>query len=245
MLNQKEIDNLYQLLLSRSNTESISIALEIISSNQAAVDLKIYPQLIEIAQEIEIDDQLTLSDLREADLIQQILHVNNAKAISIDKKEYLELLQYHKHFNELHTIHCWSLKLDSIPKEIHHYQNLNYLNLGNNKIKVVSEWLKELPLKRLNLFSNLLKEIPVFLLEMPELEEIQLGANFISEIPEEIEKMKQLKYLGLTDNQIKIIPESLYQLKDLEVLSLTGNPLSKKDVEQLKIALPQTSIYFA
>lgn len=245
MLSQKETDNLYQLLLSKVNTDSIQLALEIIESNQAPVELNLYDQLLEIAQEIQLEGSLDLNDLKEADLVSKIQHINNAKAISIDQAEQLFLLKARKYFNEIYTLHSWSLKLKEIPEEIRQYKQLKYLNFGNNKIQSCPDWLEELALVRLNLFSNRLKTFPVFVVQSTSLEELQLGANQIHEIPENIQEMKQLKYLGLTDNKIKRLPTTLYELKDLEVLSLTGNPLDPKEVERLKKALPKTSVYFA
>lgn len=245
MLSEKETDNLYQLLSSKANTESIQLALEIIESNQVGISLELYDQLIEIAQEIELEGSLDLNDLKSADLVSKIQHINNAKAISIDHIEQLPLLAARKYFNEIMTIDCWSLKLQEIPKTIEQYDHLKYLNFGNNRIKNYPNYLEDLPLVRLNLFSNRLKKFPAFVFDSDSLEELQLGANQIKEIPEQIRKMTQLKYLGLTDNKIERLPTALYELKSLEVLSLTGNPLDLEDVKALKAALPKTSIYFA
>ncbi len=73
---------------------------------------------------------------------------------------------------------------------------------------------------------------------------IDASDNIIKEVPEWIDQLPQLRVLNLSGNKISSIPLSLTKAKRLEVLDLTGNPLPPGDVQNLRGLLPDTKVKF-
>ncbi|NHK32306.1 MAG: hypothetical protein FK730_13205 [Asgard group archaeon] len=74
--------------------------------------------------------------------------------------------------------------------------------------------------------SNLnLKELPIQIYQLTELNSLELSGNNLKEIPKEILSLKKLAILDLSYNLISSIPNWIFKLKLLRVLKLNNNQL--------------------
>ena len=131
-------------------------------------------------------------------------------------------------------------------------------------ILLVSNFLQRVPdnihilgkLSCLDLRKNLLKTIPVCLLEMPSLCNLWLSENKIAELPKQCNWSSSLKTLDLNDNLLQTLPKSmakakltslhvarnnLYylpswieQMASLQLLDVSGNPRLKNVPQKLE-----------
>ena len=74
----------------------------------------------------------------------------------------------------------------------------------------------------INLQSNLLREIPAFLLELPCIQELNLSHNRLQEIPEVFEWASSLAVLDLSHNDLQSLPQSC-EAPNLRSLNLSHN----------------------
>lgn len=84
---------------------------------------------------------------------------------------------------------------------------------------------------------KMITEIPLWISELVNLEELDLSLNQIRFVPKEIGELKKLKRLFLRGNEITFIGESLQPLENLETLWLNWNrnpKLSEKTKKSLK-----------
>ncbi len=95
------------------------------------------------------------------------------------------------------------------------------------------EEAKEQGLKELDLSNDWktnnrdkLKEIPLEIFDLEQLESFKLNINNITTIPQDIAKLSNLTRLNLSRNQLTNLPESITQLSNLTELSLSGNQLT-------------------
>ncbi len=100
------------------------------------------------------------------------------------------------------------------------------LNLRGKKLKEFPVEVYSLHnLQVLNLSRNQLKEIPADIYKLQHLQELDMSNNKLSQIPPEIGKLKNLVKLKLNRNVITSIPEEAGELKNLEVLEMWDNEL--------------------
>jgi internalin A len=96
-------------------------------------------------------------------------------------------------------------RLVSLPESINALQNINELNLSNNR-----------------------------LLKLPKLQNVtvlDLSDNQLTDLPDAVSHMEKLLYLDLSDNRIKFLSESVTRLQQLTTLHLHGNPLITPPIE--------------
>ena len=80
---------------------------------------------------------------------------------------------------------------------------------------------------------------------MSQLRTLDVSDNNMTGVPAEIGQLSNLISLNYSNNHITGLPNELARLKNnLKEFNLTGNPLSKSQIETLKIALPNTTIIF-
>ena len=79
----------------------------------------------------------------------------------------------------------------------------------------------------LNLSNKNLHEIPDYIFDLNELEELNLSNNKISIIPNNISNLTNLKILDLSNNQIIEISNNISFLTSLEYLNLSNNRITK------------------
>ena len=150
--------------------------------------------------------------------------------------------------NDRRTNHA--VKLTEIPAEVFQLEQLESLNLSNNRIRKIPQQLRRLPnLQSLDLWGNRLVEFPHVLGNLSNLARLRLSlgslelfpewlarikelsldlrSNKLTEIPESLTKLSNLTQLDLRVNQLTEIPESLTKLSNLTELHLSGNQLTE------------------
>jgi Leucine-rich repeat (LRR) protein len=111
-----------------------------------------------------------------------------------------------------------------------------------DEIKVYNRLDKALKHKEEVVYLNLsykgLKEFPIDILELTNLETLILSFNGIKEIPSDIDTLTKLKVINLMNNPLEELPRSLANIKSLEKIYLNETMLEEEDVQFLKDSLP-------
>ncbi len=150
-------------------------------------------------------------------------------------------------YQKLTTIDISKQALTEVPVELKNCTRLEELNLYDNDIKELPEWLKDLPnLKSLKLGSSP-HPIPDWLGEMQQLERLDIGYTPMFAIPDCIFKLQQLKELRLYDCQLTTIDKRINVFQQLKRLSLSYNKLTELpeeigqliSLESLRVSLNQ------
>jgi leucine-rich repeat protein SHOC2 len=106
-------------------------------------------------------------------------------------------------------------------------------------------------IKCINFDRSSIYEIPIELINLPNLENISLNNNNISKIPVEILQLKNLKTLSLNNNLFTEIPIIITEMMELCVLSMSGNKINQipcsqfeyiKNIESVNLSNNQISI---
>lgn len=108
-------------------------------------------------------------------------------------------------------------------------ENLQYLQLSNNRICFVEEdvFLKHLhTLTELHLASNDLQQLPYSIGTLVNLKLLNLSGNQLNIIPDSIGFLTSLLSLYLNSNRLCSLPRSIGNLKSLEYLDLSYNLLT-------------------
>ncbi len=116
--------------------------------------------------------------------------------------------------------------LTEFPNELLHQKEITNLNLENNKISKIPEWIQDLTnLKVLYLNDNAIDDIH-HLTTLPNLEVLHLNNNRISQIPDDLTNWTCLKRLFISGNLLDKIPGSLSQVKGLKILLAAENNIA-------------------
>lgn len=110
--------------------------------------------------------------------------------------------------------------ITSIPKEVSMLNDLEILNISNNKIddlNISAEFFTLHSLKQLNFSNNQVALLQPFC-GLVSLEQLNLSENLIEEIPDSIANLQNLRYLWLARNKISSLPRSLLLLQSLQQL---------------------------
>jgi len=78
----------------------------------------------------------------------------------------------------------------------------------------------------LRLGEGQLVVVPLEIMKLPGLAELNLSGNHLTGLPSEIEELHNLKYLDLSGNQLTNLPPEIGQLRNLTELNLSGNRLT-------------------
>lgn len=119
-----------------------------------------------------------------------------------------------------------SEQLTELPREILTLSDsLEILDVSNNLLCELPEWLTELPkLKIVFASNNRFTRLPPVLGQCKQLEMVGFKSNQIVRVAEG-SLPEQLRWLILTDNQIEQLPESLGYRPRLQKLALAGNKI--------------------
>lgn len=110
-----------------------------------------------------------------------------------------------------------------IPKQIRHLNNLKTFRFSKKRDGLQPPFMKNAD------GLDEIEEIPDWIAELENLEELDLSNNKISHVPNVIGKLKNLKKLYLHDNMIMFIDAELASLCKLEVLWIRWNMFSVLD----------------
>ncbi|TYZ68351.1 hypothetical protein PybrP1_012569 [[Pythium] brassicae (nom. inval.)] len=115
--------------------------------------------------------------------------------------------------------------LRELPRSIDRCAALEFLNVSNNNIGVLSDEIGDLEsLQCLYLHKNALAALPDSLGGLRRLEILELKDNVLASVPESAGNLQSLQQLGLARNQLRHLPEALGALSRLSRLELDGNP---------------------
>jgi len=115
------------------------------------------------------------------------------------------------------------MRLESLPKELAKFQNLEYLILSKNKLVALPLYIAEMhKLKYLDLSQNKFTELPNEVCELKSLTTLILNRNEFSTLPDCISQANNLSYIDLWDNPIRTLPMSMVAMKNLRKVDLSG-----------------------
>jgi hypothetical protein len=117
-------------------------------------------------------------------------------------------------------------ELTFLPEEIGLLENLQVLDVANNKLVTLPESLGNLKqLKVLRLNNNKLQALPETIGNLQSLEQLDLCYNWLRTLPKSFGNLKCLINLDLHNNQLRDLPESFGNLERLKKLQLYNNEL--------------------
>ncbi|QNM85624.1 leucine-rich repeat domain-containing protein [Polaribacter pectinis] len=124
-----------------------------------------------------------------------------------------------------------SSNLKSLPQELFLFENLEELDISNNKFEDTEQLildLKKLPnLKLLAFRYSKLKKLPENIGILNNLEGISLDGNILRSA-ESIGELNNLKYLSFRRNKkLKELPSSINKLKCLQLLDVSGSGIER------------------
>lgn len=171
--------------------------------------------------------------------------------VTIDR----ELLNHKQNSqNKIKTLILSNNLLTDLPSSICIYQNIETLDISNNRIKSFSfDFLQHMTslrnfiakdnllsdsslpkdfgvynkLEVVNLSSNRFTQLPYQLLNIQNLREIYLGNNQIQALPRNFEDLSKLEILYLGGNLINYLPSEISFAQNLTLLNLSENRLTK------------------
>jgi Leucine-rich repeat (LRR) protein len=122
------------------------------------------------------------------------------------------------------------LGLSTVPEEVWQLQQLQTLNLYNNRLETLPEAIGNLKwLKYLNLEKNQLRELPASLGKLQRLQQLNLQTNQLTELPEELTAIglglkwqpqnESEKGIFLADNRLEVPPRDKVE-KGMERVAL-------------------------
>lgn len=136
------------------------------------------------------------------------------------KKWYYSIEEAMRSPADVYKLSLRGQDLKFFPLEVTRFQNLQVLNLSDNKIKVV----------------------PPAIAELPHLQVLILADNKIKFLPQEMRDLDNLTQLYLAGNKLVTVPAWVGGLAKLRRLDLTFNRLTQYEIEQLQSRLPRCEV---
>ena len=117
------------------------------------------------------------------------------------------------------------------------------VNLSGQQLTTLPESvLNQTNITNLNLSNNQLVTLPAGIGKLINLQVLNVENNRLVSLPTEIGKLKHLTSADFSNNRLMGLPPQLGNLTQLKFLNLTGYKSSPRDIEQLRIMLPNTQI---
>jgi hypothetical protein len=119
-----------------------------------------------------------------------------------------------------------SLFLRTVPASIRRLTELGELNLFDNELQRLPDWICELiHLETLKLTTNQLTKLPDGIGALFKLRKFFADVNQLTSLPESMGQWVELRELNLRENQIADLPTTIGKLTQLKELSISGNQL--------------------
>jgi leucine-rich repeat protein SHOC2 len=113
------------------------------------------------------------------------------------------------------------------------------LDLSEQGLSNLPENIGELKnLKVLKLDGNTIRHFPQGFWQLVNLEVLLINRNKLDSLPERLGDLKNLKKIFASRNNLSAIPKSIVEIKGLKRLDVSFNKLSEKDVEFVRVSLP-------
>ncbi|MCI0709878.1 MAG: hypothetical protein L0154_06915 [Chloroflexi bacterium] len=118
--------------------------------------------------------------------------------------------------------------LDTIPEEVADLTQLQVLNVSQNRLVEIPDFVGQLTnLREFAAPMNQIAEFPVVICELPEIQVIELSLNKISDLPPLIGRAYSLRHLGMAMNKLQALPVELADiLGSLRSLNVSANQLT-------------------
>ncbi|XP_050525501.1 leucine-rich repeat-containing protein 58 [Daktulosphaira vitifoliae] len=188
------------------------------------------------------------SDVPPADKLVKTMDLNYLMLDSHSIQKHLEDVCVHSRPETIDTILLNHNTIVALPQIIDRFQHLRVLDISNNRITSIPEFIVRLPLhtliaknnliddegipktfesqlKVLNISGNRLIHFPDQILMISSLEYLYMGSNHLVEIPKDIDRLIRLKFLCLGGNNLSDVPVTLGQLDNMKALNLSHNSL--------------------
>lgn len=171
--------------------------------------------------------KLDLSENKLKELPRDLWRFENLTELDVSKNLLGNESFHFKRNKSLEVLNLQFNRISEMPDGIWKLKSLKDVLLGNNQLLTFSEQrFRKMPaLRSLNLYNGELKDYPVHLDKLENLEELDFYYNALTLISPEIGKLKHLKRLALSNNKIWKLPEEIGQLQHLEFLYVHHNKL--------------------
>ncbi len=92
----------------------------------------------------------------------------------------------------------------------------------------------KLPLEKLSIPGNNLKELPDFIGDFPELEYLDISRNNLTEFPVALTKLRRCSNIDMGNNKLTDLPDELFAMKSLMMLYVNENYLNNLPESKVK-----------
>ena len=139
--------------------------------------------------------------------IETLKYFQSLKGLCIDKSNFIRDICELVNLEMLTLNNIFGYESFKLPDKMQTLKKLRYLNLARNELKILPEWISELPLKSLIINNNRLKELPS---NLPlTLITLDFSVNYINHLPVSLSFLKKLKYINWESNPIQFPSKSI------------------------------------
>ncbi len=206
------------IIFQNTSTQEISIICEILNLSEP----EFFKRLTQSSRIIDYDVEnksIIIRNVNEIEKYLQKVKTNLKRKEEQREIEELEFSCYKKYHNVL-------IKDSDIEILIRFEKLINYPLINSPNKNFVSGFaVKHKRVSKIGINYKNLDEIPDYLCNLSELEELNLAHMQITTISPKIGKLKHLRILNLEDNKISVLPESIPSLVNLEELDLSYNQI--------------------
>ncbi|KAF7213235.1 volume-regulated anion channel subunit LRRC8C [Nothobranchius furzeri] len=131
--------------------------------------------------------------------------------------------------NNLQELDLKDNKLTTVEEilSLQHCRRLVILRLWHNKITYIPEHISKLhTLETLDLSWNKLRKLPSRLFYCTKLRHLDVSHNQLTSLPAEVNILQSLEFFSAAFNSLEVLPEELFSCKRLRTLVLSNNCLS-------------------
>jgi len=177
---------------------------------------------------------------------------SNAQDVLLDSvqlaqaRTFTNLKEALKEPDKVYKLSLVHQKLDSLPKEIVKFKNLQVLNLRGNRLTEIPKEIGTLThLQWLDMSRNKIVSVDDALGDLIHLKYLELSRNDIERLPPTIGKLVELEKLIMWDTNLNDVPDEIQNLKNLQFLELRDILMTPETQDRIKALLPDTKISFS